>query len=69
VEVHVDADRIAADLRGHGLEWLPFTDIRRIERFGDVRAVIFDRDSIVIPVALLDEAVLARMRARMTPPA
>jgi hypothetical protein len=67
MDVVIDGDRIGADFMGHGREWLPFGDIRRIDRFGDVWSIVFDRVGVDIPATLIDEAVIGRMRASMTP--
>jgi hypothetical protein len=66
MDVVIDGDRIGADFMGHGREWLPFGDIRRVDRFGDVWSVVFDRVGVDIPVSLIDQTVIDRMRAAMT---
>jgi hypothetical protein len=67
VDIVIEGDGIGADFRGHGREFIPFTEIRRIERFGDVWSILFDRDGVDIPVALVDQSLVDRMRAQMTP--
>jgi hypothetical protein len=65
VDVVIEGDRIGSDFMGRGREWLPFGEIRRVDRFGNVWSVLFDRVGVDIPVSLIDPAVIDRMRELM----
>jgi hypothetical protein len=59
MDVLIDGDRIGADFRGQGREWLPFSEIRRLERHGDIWSVMFDRVGLDIPASLIDARIAA----------
>lgn len=65
--IDVEGERVGANFRGHGLEYLAYQDIRRIDRFGDLWCLLFDRYDLEVPVALIDASIIQRMRERLVP--
>jgi hypothetical protein len=65
--IDVEGERVGADFRGFGLEYLAYQDIRRIDRFGDLWCLLFDRHDMEIPVKLIDPSIIQRMRQRLVP--
>ena len=63
----MEGERVGADVRGYGLEYLAYQDIRRIDRFGDLWCLLFDRHDIEIPVALIDASIIRRMKEVLVP--
>jgi hypothetical protein len=69
IEAVIDAEgeRVGANFRGYGLEYLTYRDIRRIDRFGDLWCLLFDRHDLAIPATLIDSSIIQRMRERLVP--
>jgi hypothetical protein len=65
MDVIIEEDRIGF-LLGRDRLWLPLDEIVRIERFGDVWAILGSDAGIDIPVSAVDEKYVTHMRARMT---
>ena len=63
----MEGERVGADFRGYGLEYLAYQDIRCIDRFGDLWCLLFDRHDIEIPVALIDASIIRRMKEVLVP--
>lgn len=64
VEFSVEDDRLGIALPGHEPDWVPFDEIVRVDRFGDIWTFLSGgtRRLIAVPAALLDPAVVERIR-------
>jgi hypothetical protein len=62
MDVVIEGDRIGC-VFGQRREWLPLEEIIRVERFGNVWAILGSGVAIEIPVSEVDEPLIARMRA------
>lgn len=67
VVIDVEGERVGANFRGYGMEYLGYQDIRRIDRFGDLWCLLFDRHDLEIPAALIDPTIIERMKAKLVP--
>ena len=62
MDVAIEEDRIGY-LIGQDRLWLPLQEIVRMERFGDVWAIVSTAANIYIPVSAVEEKHIAHMRA------
>jgi hypothetical protein len=67
IELEIGDDDLRFDVRGHGMESVPFSDIRSVQRIGNLWCLLFDRHNLEIPVELVDDDIIRRMRRRMMP--
>ncbi len=62
MDVAIEEDRIGY-LIGPDRLWVPLREIVRVERFGDVWAIVSTVANIYIPVSAVDENCIAHLRA------
>ncbi len=62
MDVAIEEDRIGY-LIGQDRLWVPLQEIVRVERFGDVWAIVSTAANIYIPVSAVDEKYIAHVRA------
>jgi hypothetical protein len=62
MDVAIEEDRIGY-LIGQDRLWVPLQEIVRVERFGDVWAIVSAAANVYIPVSAVDEKYIAHMRA------
>ena len=62
MDVVIEEDRIGY-LFGQDRRWLRLHEIVRVERFGDVWAIVSSAANIYIPVSAVDEKYIANLRA------
>ena len=62
MDVVIEEHRIGY-LFGQDRQWLPLEEIVRVERFGDVWAILSSGAVIDIPVSAVDEKYIAHIRA------
>ncbi len=62
MEVVIEQNRLGC-LFGQEQQWLPLQEIVRVERFGDVWAILCSGPVIDIPVSAVDEKYIAHIRA------
>jgi hypothetical protein len=65
--IDVEGERVGANFRGHGLEYLAYHDIRCIHRIGDLWCLLFDRSGLEIPAALIDPGIIQHMKEKLAP--